>query len=97
MKLLNVTILLTTGILVGCTSKEDTNKSIQEPKDESISEVKAETIDPKAWKDLSTAGDLTTPDFPTNVRGWIDSTLTDLNTDTPDKYFEAGSDKEYDM
>lgn len=84
------------GLLVGCGT--EAAKEVG-PKIEHAKEVKVESakIDPKEWKDLSSAGDLTKADFSTNAKDWIESTLYQLNLETPDKYIEAGFDEAYDQ
>jgi hypothetical protein len=97
-KLLNISSVgfLIGGLLVGCGT--EAAKEV-ETKIEPAKEVKVDSakVDPKEWKDLSSAGDLTKADFSTNAKDWIESTLYQLNLETPDKYIEAGFDEEYDQ
>jgi len=43
----------------------------------------------KSFIKMSSAGDLTKTDFPTNVKDWIAATLSLLNLETPDKYING--------
>ncbi|MBY0098681.1 hypothetical protein [Mesobacillus maritimus] len=90
-----MTGILVGSLLVGCGTEQAEKK--EEPKVEAATKIKveAETIDPKEWKDVSNAEELEYPDFETNAKGWISQTLTDLQSETPDKYFDAGYDESY--
>ncbi|GAA0307024.1 hypothetical protein GGQ92_002064 [Gracilibacillus halotolerans] len=69
----------------------------EEQKVEAVTEgkVEAASMDPKEWKDISTTGNIEKPDFTANAKKWISQTLTSLQNETPDKYFEAGLDEAY--
>lgn len=71
------------------------NEHYEYQKDKTAKNEKNETIDPKEWKDHSSAGDLEKPDFATNVKDWVPQTLEKLNKPIPDKYVEAGVDQGY--
>jgi hypothetical protein len=91
------------GILVGGLLTACGTEVSEEPREsklnETTTEVKAEaaTTAPKDWKDLSSVGDLTKPDFATNAKDWITETLDVLKQETPEKYIEAGYDEAYDQ
>ncbi|MEH7380880.1 hypothetical protein V7138_10405 [Bacillus sp. JJ1533] len=50
---------------------------------------------PKEWKDVSTKGDLTHPDFPTNAKDYISSKLRLWNKEADEKLMQAGYPPEY--
>ncbi|MFS0824614.1 hypothetical protein [Bacillus sp. 1P02SD] len=51
---------------------------------------------PKEWKDVSTKGDLTKPDFPLNVKEYIPNTLKHWNGEPDEKLMQVGYPPEYD-
>jgi hypothetical protein len=71
------------------------NENYEYQKDNTVKNKKSEMVDPKEWKDLSSARDLEKPDFATNVKDWVPQTLEVLNKPIPDKYTEAGVDQGY--
>jgi hypothetical protein len=75
--------------------RADINSDV-EKKDEYVANEKEE-VDPKEWKDLSSAHDLEKPDFATNVKDWVPQTLEKLKKPIPDKYTEAGVDQGYEI
>lgn len=87
------------GLLVGCeTSVAKENevkvKTAEEIKSKPVSVAKE--INPKIWKDKSSAEGLEKTDFTSNAKGWVAEQLNIFRQAPDEKLLEAGYDKGYD-
>jgi hypothetical protein len=86
------------GLLTGCGSSEAKDKEAKVKVAEEIKSkpVSAEEINPKEWKDKSSANGLEKTDFTPNAKGWIAEELNIFRQAPDQKLLQAGYDKGYD-
>lgn len=94
------TIVVVGSLVTGYTLTKADEESTPKHKTESFKKEKPveqkQVVDPKKWKDLSSAGDLPKPDFPANVRDWVVYQINEFSKQPDSKMTEAGFDEGYD-
>jgi hypothetical protein len=81
------------GLLTGCGTSQVKVKIGEKSKSKSVD---AAEINPKAWKDKSSANGLEKPEFTQNAKGWVSEQLNIFRQAPDQKLLQAGYDKGYD-